>query len=184
MTDQQKEIAENLIIKQCQNIPKTEYQRLKEYQLNNREIINATNRRYKERNKDYIRDVNKEIRIRDSERIKESNQKYYKNKINSVYGKLKIIDNSLKFKYNISIIEYEKLLKQQNYVCAICNEQETHKTKNGNIKRLSVDHDHKTGKIRGLLCHRCNTTFGQVKENIQILINMISYKLKHTRKEP
>jgi len=58
----------------------------------------------------------------------------------------------LKHKYDLSIDQYEQLLKDQNYSCAICD-----------IKfenRPDVDHDHKTGKVRGLLCRRCNLVVG------------------------
>lgn len=59
-------------------------------------------------------------------------------------------------KYGISIAEYEKLYQQQNGVCAICGQSETDKIKSGKQKYLAVDHDHTTGKIRGLLCKSCN----------------------------
>lgn len=57
-------------------------------------------------------------------------------------------------KYGISIEEYNILLKNQNYTCYICN-----KSVKDN-KRLHIDHDHNTGKVRGLLCSRCNGNLG------------------------
>jgi hypothetical protein len=53
--------------------------------------------------------------------------------------------------YGISVAEYDELLEAQNGACAIC--QRPPKT-----RRLAVDHDHKTGALRGLLCFRCNAT--------------------------
>lgn len=60
-------------------------------------------------------------------------------------------ERHLKQKYGIDLKQYEVMLKEQNYRCAICNKHQSH------FKRsLHVDHDHKSGKIRGLLCFRCN----------------------------
>lgn len=59
--------------------------------------------------------------------------------------------SALKTKFGMTIDDYERLLEKQNGVCAICLRGER---KN---KRLSVDHDHATKRIRGLLCNDCNT---------------------------
>jgi hypothetical protein len=49
------------------------------------------------------------------------------------------------------------------------------KTKQTDEERLVVDHNHKTGMIRGLLCHRCNTGLGHFEEKIDLLHNAIEY---------
>ena len=77
----------------------------------------------------------------------------------------------LKRDFNLSVDEYESMLNLQNNVCAIC-----FGTSNG--KRLAVDHDHKTGKIRGLLCDRCNTTLGRFDDDIKYFESMINYLLR------
>lgn len=61
---------------------------------------------------------------------------------------------NIKRLYGLSQAEYEELLEEQDYNCGICkrNEQEFD-------RRLSVDHDHKTLEVRGLLCHFCNSRF-------------------------
>jgi hypothetical protein len=61
---------------------------------------------------------------------------------------------NVKAKYGISIEQYETMLKVQGGGCAICGEQ----CKTG--KALAVDHCHKTGVVRGLLCGRCNKGLG------------------------
>jgi len=71
-------------------------------------------------------------------------------------------------RYGISYIEYNNLLIKQDYKCAIC------KTKELN-KNLSVDHNHNSGKIRGLLCNGCNTGIGLLKDNINNLESAINY---------
>ena len=77
-------------------------------------------------------------------------------------------------KRGLSIEVYAVILKSQNHSCAICglNEQE-------NGKRLAVDHSHKTGKIRALLCNRCNTILGLADDNIEILSRLITYLRQH-----
>ena len=64
--------------------------------------------------------------------------------------------------------------KAQGGKCAICREKETRKRR-GRIARLSVDHDHSTGDIRGLLCTRCNTAIGLLEDDITLLKNAIDY---------
>ena len=71
---------------------------------------------------------------------------------------------SLKFHYGLSIEQHEKLLNSQHKKCAICNRK----------VKLCVDHDHKTGKVRGLVCHRCNTLL-VVFDNKRLFKSMIKY---------
>jgi len=80
--------------------------------------------------------------------------------------------------FNLSLQEYGEILVAQNGVCAICNQPERTK-RNGKTKALSVDHNHETGKIRGLLCHDCNTAIGKLKEDKMIFLSAIRYLEKH-----
>ncbi len=75
----------------------------------------------------------------------------------------------LKSVYGISTLEYQRLFDQQGGVCAIC------KKPNDCGRRLSVDHDHKTGKVRGLLCGRCNTGLGYFRDDARVLIRAARY---------
>ena len=68
------------------------------------------------------------------------------------------------------------LKRIQSNKCVICNQKETF-TKNGKILELAVDHCHVTGRIRGLLCRRCNVVLGLLRDNIEHLQNMTSYLL-------
>jgi hypothetical protein len=72
-------------------------------------------------------------------------------------------------KYNISLSQYDDMLKKQNGVCAICKKQ----CSSG--KRLAVDHCHSSGKIRGLLCAHCNTSLGKFNDSVELLTNAINY---------
>jgi hypothetical protein len=93
----------------------------------------------------------------------------------------------LKQTYNLTNENYEAMLLIQNSLCAICKQPETHKGRKSKrfpehavlVKRLSVDHNHSSGKIRGLLCHNCNVLLGNANDSIKILQDAISYLKKH-----
>lgn len=82
----------------------------------------------------------------------------------------------LKNKYKITVEEYEDLLIRQNGVCAICRTAST-ATKGG--RRLAVDHDHKTGKVRGLVCMKHNALLGCADDSEVILLSAIDYLRRH-----
>lgn len=77
-------------------------------------------------------------------------------------------------RWGLTILDYERMLHDQNGGCAICGANPT------TMKmRLAVDHDHKTGKIRGLLCASCNRGIGLLKEQPDVLRAAAQYLLKH-----
>ena len=75
--------------------------------------------------------------------------------------------------YGISKDKYTKMLSDQGNTCAICHNQFE------SNKDIHVDHDHKTGTIRGLLCFKCNVLLGNSKENIDTLNSAITYIKKY-----
>lgn len=79
--------------------------------------------------------------------------------------------------YGLTPVGYQKLLNEQNGVCAICGLPETRVIYKKIV--LCVDHDHKTGKVRALLCSRCNILLGQANENVELLQKMASYLKEH-----
>lgn len=81
----------------------------------------------------------------------------------------------IKSKYGITLNEYNDMLKMQNGVCAICGMEETRKNRYTGICKLHIDHDHSTGKIRGLLCSKCNFGISAFKDNPDILMEAINY---------
>jgi len=89
-------------------------------------------------------------------RKKNSTKDYHKNR------------SHLKNRFGMTVEQYESMLISQNNCCAICSSPPTN-------KRLSVDHCHNTGKIRGLLCMSCNQAIGMLKDDIKILKKAISY---------
>lgn len=80
-------------------------------------------------------------------------------------------ETNLIARYNLTEEAYLVLLQAQHYKCKICGAETTDKVK----LNLCVDHDHKTGQIRGLLCGSCNQMLGFAKENPVILLKAIQY---------
>lgn len=76
--------------------------------------------------------------------------------------------------HGITIDDYESMLKNQDFKCAICGKSGENSDKY-KYRPLFVDHNHKTGKVRGLLCGNCNFILGHAKDNILILENAIKY---------
>ena len=75
--------------------------------------------------------------------------------------------------YNLTKEQYDKLLELQSGGCAICKQECKSE------QRLSIDHNHDTNEVRGLLCKSCNAGIGQFKEDEDLLLNAIEY-LKRT----
>ena len=92
-------------------------------------------------------------------------------------------EHLIKCLYGISIEQYMYVLEKQNGVCAICGKEETHKDTNGNIRPLAIDHSHKTGEVRGLLCQSCNALLGYSREDKDVLLSTIDYIEKYNMKE-
>jgi hypothetical protein len=80
----------------------------------------------------------------------------------------------LKKHFGITIQDYEKMSKAQDNKCGICNREESFGRK-GVTYRLAVDHCHKTGKIRGLLCNSCNKAIGSLRDDPEIIRKAADY---------
>lgn len=128
-------------------------------------------------NKEYFArpEVVKRAKVRNARR-KEKRKEYKKTQAGKVANKKyrtrpEIIERvrrrRLELRYGITFDEYNKLLKKQGGVCAICGVY-----KEGT---LHTDHDHKTKKVRGLLCSSCNMAIGLMKDNKEILLKAIKY---------
>ena len=81
--------------------------------------------------------------------------------------------------YGMTVAEYNELLDAQGHVCAICGREEPGAHgRTGKKFRLSVDHCHDTGRIRGLLCQRCNRAIGLLGDDPVTLRKAITYLLR------
>lgn len=94
-------------------------------------------------------------------------------------NKNKVRNQHYKLNFGITYEDYNKILMKQNYTCAICKQPEVAKNSNGKIKLLAVDHNHETGKIRGLLCWQCNKNLWAL-DNKVFFNNAIKYLEKHS----
>jgi len=132
--------------------------------------------------KEAIRKQNKEhywrYKTENPEEYKKKRARYRKN--GDLRDPLRNRKRSLKLKYGITLEDFDKILKKQGGVCAICQGKPQK-------KNYVVDHDHnccpikKRGQktcgkcIRGLLCDRCNTALGRFYEDINILKRAVKY---------
>ena len=80
----------------------------------------------------------------------------------------------LKTHYGITQKQYDAMLVSQGGRCKICR-SEGRNTRRAQRFALHVDHDHKSGHVRGLLCHRCNTILGNAGDDVDILLQAIQY---------
>lgn len=113
----------------------------------------------------------KEWRARNRERFNQNQQEWRKN------NPKKVLQYQLK-KYDITVEEYEELLKRQHGRCAICDSDDPGPKK----MFFPVDHDHETGRVRGLLCWTCNVGLGCFKDN-PVLLRLAADYIENARKE-
>jgi len=95
--------------------------------------------------------ANKNWRLRNPDRVKAIKQRHY------AHNKDTYRNANLIRKYGINLERFNQMLAEQNGVCAICLK--------ASAKAYHVDHDHKTGSVRGVLCHQCNTSLGWFEAN-------------------
>lgn len=84
--------------------------------------------------------------------------------------------NKLKSTYGITLVELESILKKQNHKCAICKFKFDYESQS---KGPHIDHDHKTGRLRMVLCRFCNNLLGYANDDVSILEATISYLKRH-----
>jgi hypothetical protein len=82
--------------------------------------------------------------------------------------------------YGIDDKELERMKQEQSYKCALCESEGFLIGKNNHTEKLAVDHCHKTGKVRSLLCHNCNRALGLFKDNPELMQKAANYIRKHT----
>lgn len=100
----------------------------------------------------------------------ERSRSHYQSKAPSGYYREKQLQND----YGISAEDYAQMLLEQGGVCAICGLPETF-IRWGKVSQLCVDHDHETGKVRGLLCHNCNRVLGYIQDDLTWLSSATEY---------
>lgn len=116
--------------------------------------------------KDCVRLYGIEYRKYNKDLIRQKKKEYREKKPEVKYN------SHLKIKYGITLDQYNVMLEQQKYSCAICKEKD-----NGDkrYRNLFLDHCHSTGKVRGLLCKNCNYGLGNFKDNLILFEQAINY---------
>ena len=132
------------------------------------------NKVYRLANAEKVSSYRKNYYVEHQEVEKTKMKDYREKKTTSTDARKQQRERRLKKDFGLSLEHYDELLQQQNNVCAICGNP------NQTKGPLAVDHNHNTGKIRELLCIRCNMGLGAVNEDISILTAMIEYLKKHS----
>jgi hypothetical protein len=136
----------------------------RQYYIRNRKRIRLSRKKEYAGNKEQHRIKDEKYREDNHEKIKQRQKEWYIDNIEKVRA------NKLKNSYGITLEQYNLMCDVQEGKCLICNVHQ-----NDLKQLLEVDHDHKTNKIRGLLCHKCNTLLGYANENINVLDSAIKY---------
>ncbi len=156
-------LAPDGLQKRCKNCRKN-------YSLENSDRIKAFSKEYRKNNKDKT----KAYYTENKEKITQMKKEY--NKVNAEKIALQVKKYTYLKRYGITKEDYDKMFAEQKGLCAICTKPESNFDQRAQrIKLLAVDHCHKTGKVRGLLCHKCNTSIGLFKESVDIIESAIKY---------
>lgn len=127
----------------------------------------------------YLREWDKANRVRRKEISRDHMRRGRRDPIKA----RKILDANLRHTFGISIDDYERMVFEQGGACAICGgTPEIGMAKTGTRRkhsRLCVDHDHTTGKVRGLLCHGCNVGIGLMRDSTENLRRAAAYLDRH-----
>lgn len=102
-------------------------------------------------------------------RLAHLEERHIKDRAYYAANKQKLLDCQRRIKYGLTREAFDNMVNLQGGVCAICG------VKNWNGRKPHVDHDHISGQVRGILCHRCNSAIGLVGEKIIVLVRMIEY---------
>lgn len=121
-----------------------------------------------------------------SAKILKSQRKYYKKNRKAILQRMseyqkqypRSYEQHVKLKYGISPSTYKEMFKKQAGKCAICKRKQPKNARH--FKRLCIDHCHSTGKVRGLLCTKCNHGIGEFRDNPKLCIKAATYLRKHT----
>jgi hypothetical protein len=143
-----------------------EYKRA--WELRNKDKVRESKQRYREANREKLNAAERTRRAKDPDKRRAYAREWWKN------NPIKRRDYWYRKKYGISYSQYDTMCQKQHNVCATCFQPEL------NFETLCVDHNHKTGMVRKLLCHNCNSALGMIGENIETLQNMILYIKEHS----
>lgn len=104
-------------------------------------------RRWEKANPERVRASKQRYRAANKERLREASRNYKARNRDAIWAA------DLRRLYDLSPEDYAQLFERQSGACAVCREKPS-------AQRLAVDHDHNSGRVRGLLCRVCNTALG------------------------
>lgn len=111
----------------------------------------------------------REYYLRTQDRRLAERKRHYRTDLK--FNREEAVDSRLRRLYGIDgVIHRECILASQGYMCKLCGTSSP-----GNKKGWHVDHCHKTGKVRGVLCHHCNVMLANAKDDIETLFKAIAY---------
>jgi hypothetical protein len=119
-------------------------------------------KRYYEKNKAKVYAATRKWILANKERWEESRHKYLKSKPKEYHR-----NRVMKCRYGVDIEWFKAQLDRQGFSCLIC--------KGGLDMSSHIDHDHESGKVRGILCRRCNMGIGSFEEDVVVMANAIAY---------
>ncbi len=144
--------------------------------------MNCRNSAWKKNNKEKLQIIEQRRHIKRRESVKEYQRanRQHLTKVNREWRKLNPDKTAklyrrrrLKAVFGLTLEDYEVMLRNQDYSCYIC------KKLNAGARHLAVDHCHKTGEVRKLLCGQCNSGLGMFKDNVGLLIKAAKYLKEH-----
>lgn len=154
----------------------------KAYRKANPEKIRKQRRAGREKNREKIQLQKKAYRETHRERLREKQKKYWTEHREELNARRRAQDTIRykealakhriwfrKRKFGLSANDVNDLLDKQNGVCAICHKATWNK------KGPCIDHDHASGKVRGILCYACNSALGFIKDDLKTLKSMMDY---------
>jgi hypothetical protein len=129
--------------------------------------------RYYRRHRNKVLAKHKELRQENPEKFRGWSKNYRDNNPDNDRAR------HLMREYGITLEQYAEMEAKQGGLCAICKQPETQERK-GVKYRLAVDHCHKTGKVRGLLCFKCNSAMGSFEKRDVPIANIENYLEKYS----
>lgn len=135
------------------------------------ERVREAKRRYYERNKEKVKAAAKENRKKHPERRRAYSAWYHRDrfKADPDYHRKRALER----RYGITLEAFHQLIEAQGNACAICRDPMD------KIERKCVDHCHKTGKVRGVLCQGCNVAIAHLKDDPLIALRASEYLSRH-----
>lgn len=128
---------------------------------------------WRDENKEAIKEYQKKWRQENSEEINAYQKIYQAEYRKKADTKQWFWEKNLLANYGITPDDFNQMWEDQDGKCAVCFTRLTPRGRNGNS--ATVDHNHKTGEIRALLCRSCNHAIGQLKDSPAVLESAIKY---------